>query len=411
MTTVTRRFSYSIKPNKLQQDLLVRSFGCCRFIWNECLAKYQKAYEEHKANPKLPCPKPDFKYFNDLLNQLKSEYEWLYEVSAVALQQVTRSLAKAFSNFFRELKKGKLSYPRFKNKHGRNSFTLMDNGFKFNTDRLSVIKSKIPIKVRMKNKFLPSPPSSCTIIKDPDGRYRASFVCQDSPHVTNGQGKIGIDVGLTDFATINDGSVISNPRYFVSSQKKLKCYQQSLSRKQKGSNNRNKARIKVARLHKKISNQRNDFLHKLSRKLVNENQVIGIETLKIQNMVKNRHLAKAVNDVSWGKFFSFLTYKANESYHCNVILMHPYYPSTQLCSHCHKRPIEKLTLSIRKWTCDHCGTNHDRDFNAANNIRDKAVDTFHNQMGSQWHMTAIQANKDLPCSTYRSDYGNAKLTD
>lgn len=375
MATITKGFRFRIYPNKQQRDLLARTFGCTRFVWNQCLSRHKELYEAWEVDPSLPKPAANLNGFNQLLNELKGEYEWLYEVSSVPLQQTTRDLAQAFANFFRNLNQGKVTYPKFKKKSNRNSFRLVGDAFSIRNNEFRIAKIKEPIKVKW-SRALPSPPSSCTISQDPSGHYYVSFVCKAFPHLTYGTETTGIDLGLTDFLVTDKGEKVSSPKYLRKSSDKLKHLHRSLSRKVKGSKNRNKARIRLAKQHRKVANQRTDFLHKLSRTLVNENQVIGIESLKVKGMIKKSRLAKSISDAGWSKFKDMLIHKASESGWCTLVHMNPLFPSTQLCSSCGTRSLEKIELQARTWTCGGCGTKHDRDVNAAKNIHLKAVEEY-----------------------------------
>lgn len=226
---------------------------------------------------------------------------------------------------------------------------------------------------RGKERILPSEPSSATITKTSTGKYYISFVCEYIPNKTNGNGEIGIDLGIKDFIVTSNGDKITNPKYYKLHERNLKRKQQVLSRSKKGSNNRNKARLKVASIHEKLSNLRNNFQHQLSRKLINENQVIGIENLMVKNMVKNRKLSKSISQVAWSSFINKLLYKAIESQHCNIVRMDTFYPSTHICNSTQKKLDFKLNLKDRDFKCPHCNLVHDRDTNAAMNIRDEAV--------------------------------------
>lgn len=389
MVTITKGFRFRIYPNKIQRDLLARSFGCNRFVWNHCLGNSIEAYELWKDNPSLPKPRVGLKDFNSILNSLKANHEWLYEVSSVSLQQTTRDLTQAFTNFFRELKKGKVSYPKFKKKSNRNSFRLVGTAFSIRDNEFRIAKLKDPIKIKW-SRALPSSPSSCTISQEPDGSYYVSFVCESYPVLTNGDGHVGIDLGLTDFITTDKGVKIKSPKPLGKSLKKLKRLQRQLSKKTKGSKNRNKARLRVAKQYRKVTNQRTDFLHKLSRSLVNDNQVIGVEGLKVSDMIKSKMISRAISDAGWGMFISMLRYKASESYRCTIVSMHPFYPSTQLCSVCGTQATEKIELSVRKWRCGTCSTEHDRDINAAKNILQKALHEY-TFSGSIWRSGGVEA--------------------
>ena len=220
---------------------------------------------------------------------------------------------------------------------------------------------------------LPSAPTSCTVSKTPEGRYYVSFLCSFIPKPTSGQAVIGVDLGIKDYATLSTGAKVANDKYSRKYAAKLRRAQQTLSRRQKGSKNRTKAQRAVARIHAKIANCRSNFQHQLSRSLVNDSQVIGLETLMVANMLKNRKLSRAIADTGWSSFVDKVIYKAAHSQHCTVVKLDSFYPSSQLCSCCKQRPDEKLKLSDRSWTCPHCGTAHDRDVNAAINIRDEAM--------------------------------------
>lgn len=362
-----KRCKYRIYPNKNQREYLSKVFGSCRWIYNHFLAENKKQMDLHKEDPnKNAKPNTNTFYLHSLLPGLKSQEEtlWLKETPAQVLQQSCSHLNSAFSNFFKH-KKG---YPKFKNKNNKQSATYTNQVYSVLDGKIRLTNLKETIKVKWDRELPSDKVTACTIIKTPSGEYYASFVCEYIPVKTSGTGIVGIDAGITDLFTISDGTIIDNPRHFVKSQKKLARYQRQYSRKKKGSANKNKARIKVAKLHQCTSNQRSDYLHKLSTKLVSENQAIGIESLMVQNMVRNKKLSKHIAGAGWGMFREQLKYKAVASGHCRLFLADSYFPSTQLCSHCGKKPKEKLKLSIRKWTCNHCNTVHQRDMNAAKNL-------------------------------------------
>ena len=364
-----KSFRYRIYPNEEQKDFLQKTFGCRRFIYNYLLNKnieQMKLFKEGSVENKPTIN--EFK-MNNLLPKIKEEFEWLSEVSSVVLQQSIKDLSSAFHFFFK-----RNGFPQFKSKFGRQSFRLVDRYFNATENSLYIAKCKTPIKIIF-DRELPSKPSSLTVIKETDGKYYVSFVCEYIPQIINGSGMIGIDLGLKDFATFSNGDKIKNSKFLQKSEKKLKKLQKTLSKKQKGSNNRNKARLKVAKLHSKIKNQKNDFLHKLSRKLVNENQVIAIESLNIKGMLKNHKLAKAISSVSWNRFISFLRYKTIESNWCILVEVDRWFSSTQTCSFCEYRNSGKgrLKLNQRLWVCPSCDTSHDRDTNAAQNILNEAM--------------------------------------
>ncbi len=369
-------YKFRIYPTKKQKELFENTFGCCRYIYNTLLDMSIKEYENYKESIKLSnidiYKKPNVSgfYFTNKLLQLKNDPDknWLNNVSAVALQQSALHLGGSFKNFFK-LRKG---YPKFKKKNGKQSFSLTKAGFCFKDKNLYIIKSKEPITINY-HRELPSYPSSLAISRTPSGKYYISFTCRYIPNKTFGTKITGVDVGLTHLMTLSDGTKIDNEKRYKKYEKKLRRLQQSLSRKEKGSKNKYKARIKVAIQHQLIVNSRNDQLHKLSRTLVNENQVIGIEKLKIVNMVKNHKLAKSIHDVAWGTFFRFLLYKATESQNCKILLVETNFPSSHLCSNTGKHIGRKLKLNERTWNCPHCNKIHDRDINAAKNILNEVL--------------------------------------
>jgi putative transposase len=364
-----KSISFRIYPNEEQKEFLAKSFGCKRFVYNHLLAKNIENIRLHKLGLLSDKPNCSGYYLSSLLVSLKQEFVWLNEISAVVLQQTAIDLGSAFQHFF----KGK-GFPKFKSKFNIQTIRLNTNSFRIKENKLMIGNCKTPIKVNW-HLQLSSPPSSVTITKECNGNYHAAFVCEVDPKLTNGSGMIGIDLGLKDFATFSNGDKIANPKFLQKSEKKLKKLQRSLSKKQKGSSNRNKARLKVAKLHSKIRNQKNDFLHKLSRKLVNENQVIAIESLNIKGMLKNHKLAKAISSVSWNRFIGFLRYKTIESNWCILVEMDRWFASTQTCSFCEYKNSgkDKLKLKQRLWVCPSCNTSHDRDTNAAQNILNEAM--------------------------------------
>lgn len=370
-------FKYRIYPNKEQIDLFNKTFGCVRYVYNRGLYEAKKEYEQYLINKvtNITMLRPSIGGY-DFVNKIPgyrndTESIWLKEVSGTALQQSMLNLGTAYSTFFKNRK----GFPKFKSKHGKQSFTLVGNGFRLKDSELFIAKSKDPLKVNW-HRNLPSCPTSVTISKTPSGKFFISFICEYVPIHTCGTKITGIDLGLKDFAILSSGEKITNPKYLKNKEKHLKRVQQALSRKKKGSKNRNKARIKVAIVHEKVANQRNDFQHKLSRILVNENQVIGIEKLKIKNMVKNHNLANNISDASWASFTTMLNYKALASQNCSIVYMSCWYPSTQTCSICNTKLETKLKLSDREWTCPTCHTHHDRDINAAKNILNHTLATI-----------------------------------
>jgi putative transposase len=316
------------------------------------------------------------KVIQGLLPGLKKEYPWLTDAYSQCLQVVALNLSRAYQNFFEK----RARPPRFKSKHGRQSISYPAN-VKFEDDYLKL--PKIGLVYCVRHRQIETTIKTVTVSKNPDGKYFASVLVDDgkeSPLTPPNKGgtkggiegkAIGIDLGLTHFAITSDGSKYDNPKHLAKHQRNLKRKQQKLSRRKKGSNSRQKARRLVAKVHSKIARCREDFLHKLSRKIVNENQVIAVENLNVKGMVRNHNLAKAISDCGWGMFCTMLKYKA-ENKGKTYIEIDRFFPSSKTCNVCLNQ-VSSLPLDIRDWTCPHCGTHHDRDINAAKNIRDEAL--------------------------------------
>lgn len=301
-----------------------------------------------------------------LLTELKREpeFEWLNEVSSVPVQQSLRHLQTAFVNFFAKRTK----YPTFKSKHDKQSAEYTSSAFRWDGRTLKLAKMSDPLNI-IWSRTLPKAAklTTVTITRDAAGRYFVSMLCDtivmSKPEVA---GKIGIDLGLTHFATLSTGEKIAAPNTFRKNEKKLAKLQRKLSKKIKGSANRRKARLKVARLHAKTADTRRDFLHKLSTRLVNENQVIAVESLAVSSMKKNRYLAKSISDAGWSEFVRQLKYKSLW-YGREIVGIDRWYPSSKRCSDC-GHTVKTLPLSVRGWACPECGIVHDRDINASKNI-------------------------------------------
>ena len=351
-----------IYPAEQQKVSLAKAFGTTRWVWNHFLTLTNQTYKETGQGIS--------KY--DMIKELpklkkEAETEWLSQTYSQSLQSVCLNLSRAFVNFFEKRAK----YPRFKSRHGKQSLIYPQN--------VKVAKNKIyfpklgwidavihrPIEGTIK---------TVTITKNCAEQYYASVMLEDGkqPPQLNTKGKaIGIDLGLRHFCITSDGSKFENPRWFKKHERNLKIKQQQLSRKQKGSNNRNKSRLKVAKIHNKISRCREDFHHKLSRRIVNENQVIVLENLAVKNMVQNHNLAKAIAQVGWGQFCTMVKYKAEQEGKI-YLEVDRFFPSSKTCHVCLNQ-VGSLPLDIRNWTCPSCHTIHDRDINAAISLRDEGL--------------------------------------
>ena len=354
-----RGFKYRFYPNSAQRLELAQTFGCTRFVYNWALAlRTNSYYEEQKSLT--------YTDTSNALTKLKKDpgKTWLKQVSSVPLQQGLRNLNKAFEAFF----KGRTKYPRFKNKGGQQSATYAANAFVWKEGKLTLAKMKQPLKIRWSRNFQVEP-KTVTVSKERHGRYFVSFLVEEEleqfkPAIES----IGIDLGIKDVMVTSQGFASGNPKYFSKYQARLKTLQRRLAKKQKGSNNRYKARQKVAKLHAKIADCRKDFLHKLTTRLVAENQSLYVETLAVKNMMANHKLAKAIADCAWGEALRQLQYKCqwHERTHRAI---DRWFPSSKRCSSC-GYILNKLPLSVRKWTCpqDSCRITHLRDVNAALNI-------------------------------------------
>lgn len=379
---VKRAYRYRFYPTPEQENLLRRTIGCCRLVYNKALAIRSEAWTSEHRNV-------TFKQTCAMLPQWKrsKELSFLREVSSVPLQQALRHLQTAYSNFFNQTG----NYPTFKKKSNGGSATFMNTAFTWDGhNRLTLAKMKDPLDIHW-SRTLPrnAKPSSVTVSLDAAGRWHVSILVETPvKQLRHNHRSVGIDLGLTDFAILSTGEKIPNPRYGKRDAKRLHHAQKALARKTKGSRNRQKARLKVARIQTRIADRRKDFLHKLTTRLIRENQTIVLEDLNVQAMSRRcaakpdpQHpgkylpngqtaksgLNRSIRDASWGMFRTMLQYKA-DWYGRRLIIIDRWYPSSQTCSTCGKRTGRKA-LNIRQWDCPYCGTHHDRDINAAKNIQ------------------------------------------
>lgn len=362
----TKGYKYRIYPDHQQQDRISRILGCCRFVYNHFLAVRRDAWTNDRKSV-------SYKETSRMLTELKRnpDHTWLSEADSMALQESLRNLDRSFQNFFKKQTK----FPRFKSKHTHSESYRTRN--QQNGIRLEEGKLRLPriglLKLKLSRTF-EGRILHASVSRTASGKYYVSLCVEEDAEQLlkrNQGGEIGIDVGLKAFCTDSQGHIIENPRPLKKMYKKLIRAQRSLSRKQKRSGNRNKQRIKVARIHEKIRNTRKDFLQKLTTTLVRENQMIGVESLKIKNMQKNHRLAQAISDVAWSEFFQLLAYKGLW-YGCDVVKVPTDYPSSQTCHVCGYKNTLVKNLAVREWECPHCHTVHDRDRNAAKNILAKA---------------------------------------
>jgi putative transposase len=365
-------------PTNQQQEQLAQAFGSVRWLWNHCLALTNETYKQTgKGLSRFDLQKrlPELKK--------QEELEWLKNTYSQCLQVVCLNLSRAFINFFER----RASYPRFKSKHGKQAISYPQN-VKINGDLISFPKiGEIYAKI---HRPIEGSIKTVTITKNKCNQYYASITFEDgkeAPKISNEGKAIGLDMGLNDFCVTSDGSRFTNPKWLKKHEFNLKIKQQSLSRKKKDSNNRNKARLKVAKVHNKITRTREDFQHKLSRRIVNENQVIVVENLNIKGMVayqlpvtsdqlpNNLRLVTGhwslVTVKGWGQFLTMLKYKAEQEGK-TYLEVNRFFPSSKTCNHC-LNVVDSLPLEIREWTCQSCGTKHDRDINASCNIRDEGL--------------------------------------
>ena len=355
-----RAYKYRIYPDKEQRDFFARTFGCVRLFYNTSLDEMNKLYKEKKE------------YKDITPASYKERFPFFKDVDSLALANAQLNRNKALKSFFRKQNK----FPKFKAKRNKQSYsTNNQNGTVYLSEDCKYISlPKIKnIKIKMHRKF-DGVIKTVTVSKECDETYYVSILVEENIEAKpKSKNSVGIDLGIKSYIVDSNSERIDNPKYLTKSLLRLAVEQRKLSNMKKGGKNRNKQRIKVARLHRRIRNQRNDFLQKLSSKYINENQVIVLEDLNIKQMEQDSRLSRLIVDASWSKFFSMLEYKGNW-YGRDIIKVPTYYPSSQLCSCCGYQNKEIKDLSIREWVCPKCGATHSRDHNASINILNKGLD-------------------------------------
>jgi putative transposase len=354
-----KAYKYRFYPSEEQKCILAQTFGCCRYVSNWALRQCTDAYYQHGE-------RLSYEDTAQRLVLLKKQEEtlWLNEVSSVPLQQALRHLDRAFRNFF----EGRADYPTFKKKRHQQSATYASNAFTWKRQALTLAKMDAPLSI-VWHRPLPDgcKPSSVTITKFEADRYFVSILVEEEIKVLEVTPKmVGLDLGLKSMVITSDGYTSGNPKFFAKEEKKLAIAQRRHAKKKKGSKNRNKARLKVARVHKKIADRRRDYQHQLSTRIIRENQVVCVESLQVKNMVKNHCLAKAISDVGWSELVRQLEYKASW-YGRTLVKIDKWYPSSKRCFNC-GHVLDSLPLDVRSWSCPECGVVHGRDINAAQNI-------------------------------------------
>lgn len=368
---INKTFKYRLYPTKEQEVLLARHFGAKRFIFNHFLDQRKAAYLEAKKS---------LSYYDNAksLTEIKhtEEFKWMKEINSQSLQASLRDLDTAYNRFF--AKQGK--FPRFKSKHDKQSFRIPQNVY-YSEGKLDIPKFRNPIRVK-EDRPLSGTILFATVSKSATGKYFVSITCEtEYAAMDKAEGKVGVDLGLKDLAVLSNGKRYENIRTTKKHERRLAYEQRQLSKKVKGSVSRNRQKIKVAKVHEKITNSRTDHIHKITTAIVRENQTICVESLSVANMMKNHCLAKGIADVAWGELLRQLKYKSEWNGR-QFLTVERFFPSSKTCNSC-KFVNQWLTLADRVWTCPRCGAEHDRDLNASRNILEQGLNDFNSGCGTQ----------------------------